>query len=260
MVSILIVPGIVPGSILQLIVAFIFALVSMLVTAVVRPFRSDTDDYVATAFGFALVAVFFFALIIKVSVLREDLESFLVEDQRDEFEVNIVVVSVGMTIAVAIALVVTAIVAMTQLVHAAQAPIIKLRSTSRSPALTIKRGITWHMFLSHIWSTGQDQCATIKRQLSTLLSGVSIFLDVDDLQEIDALEEYIDRSQVIMLFVSKGYFKSANCLREARSAIDRAKPLALVHDPVRGGAALRVIREEECPADMQAIFDTREVI
>ena len=30
-----------------------------------------------------------------------------------------------------------------------------------------------------IWSTGQDQCATIKRQLSMLLPGVSIFLDVD---------------------------------------------------------------------------------
>ena len=31
-----------------------------------------------------------------------------------------------------------------------------------------------------IWGTGQDQCATIKRQLSMLLPGVSIFLDVDE--------------------------------------------------------------------------------
>ena len=84
-----------------------------------------------------------------------------------------------------------------------------------------------------IWSTGQDQCATIKRQLSLLLPGVSVFLDVgtmqlkpmpdpldlstlrgprylqvDDLESIDALEEYVDGSQVIQIFVSKGYFLS----------------------------------------------------
>ena len=47
-----------------------------------------------------------------------------------------------------------------------------------------------------VWGTGQDQCATIKRQLSLLMPGVSIFLDVDDLESIDALEEYIDQSQV----------------------------------------------------------------
>ena len=29
-----------------------------------------------------------------------------------------------------------------------------------------------------IWKTGQDQCATMKRQLSAMLPGVSVFLDV----------------------------------------------------------------------------------
>lgn len=28
------------------------------------------------------------------------------------------------------------------------------------------------------WETGQDQCASIKRQLAAMLPGVSIFLDV----------------------------------------------------------------------------------
>ena len=31
---------------------------------------------------------------------------------------------------------------------------------------------------------------------------------VDDLESIDALEEYIDQSQTIQIFVSKGYFTS----------------------------------------------------
>ena len=68
--------------------------------------------------------------------------------------------------------------------------------------------IKYHLFLSHIWSTGQDQCATIKRQLQLVLPGVSIFLDVDDLRSIDDLELYIAQSAVVMIFASKGYFNS----------------------------------------------------
>ena len=167
---------IMPGSIMQLMIAFVFALVFMLCTAVASPFRSDVDDHVATAFGFALVAVLFFALVIKVNVLTEAVDDFLVGQLRKNFEFNIVVVSIGLTIAVATALVVTALMALQQFMHAAQTPVIKLRSTLGLPALTIKQGITWHLFLSHIWSTGQDQCATIKRQLCQLLPGISIFL------------------------------------------------------------------------------------
>merc|ERR1719174_2749551 len=54
-----------------------------------------------------------------------------------------------------------------------------------------------------------------------------------------------------MIFVSKGYFHSKNCLREARCSIEKSKPLALMHDPVRGGAKLKTIIEEECPDEMR---------
>ena len=35
-----------------------------------------------------------------------------------------------------------------------------------------------HVFLSHIWSSAQDQVAVIKRQLLLLVPGISVFLDV----------------------------------------------------------------------------------
>ena len=124
----------------------------MLLTAVASPFKSDVDDSVAKAFGFALVAVFFFALVIKVNVLTEDVDAFLGGQQRDDFSFNIAVVS---TIAVALALVMTVLMALQQFVHAARAPIIKLRSTSGRPALTVGHGITWHLFLSQYASSSQ---------------------------------------------------------------------------------------------------------
>ena len=119
----------------------------------------------------------------------------------------------------------------------------------------------YHLFLSHIWSTGQDQCASIKQRLCLLLPGVQVFLDVDDLEDIGALEEYVDATAVIMIFVSKGYFKSGNCLREARCTLAKQKPITLMYDAVRGGEKLDVIVMEECPKELrEPIFDQNAVI
>ena len=68
----------------------------------------------------------------------------------------------------------------------------------------------WLCRPSHLWrdrlaqSTGQDQSATIKRQLTVLLPGVRVFLDTDDLKDIDKIEEYVGSSANIMIFVSAG--------------------------------------------------------
>ena len=77
-----------------------------------------------------------------------------------------------------------------------------------------------------MWSTGQDQCAIIKRQLQLLMPGVVIFLDVDDLQDIGDLESYVRASGVMLFFLSKSYFSSRNCLREVRASLEEnfAKP------------------------------------
>ena len=51
-------------------------------------------------------------------------------------------------------------------------PVARLRDgTLVQPPLLEKQQL-WHIFLSHIWSTGQDQCAVIKRQLQLLLPGI----------------------------------------------------------------------------------------
>ena len=103
---------------------------------------------------------------------------------------------------------------------------------------------------------------------------------VDDLKDIGALEEYIQRSQATLFFLSRGYFRSKarlplpphlyrtlalppaspapqNCLREVRSSLEKNKPLILVQeaDPEKGGGTLQALRDE-CPIDLQpVIFD-----
>ena len=52
----------------------------------------------------------------------------------------------------------------------------------------------------------------------------------------------------MMFFLSKGYFRSRNCLKEIRATIVFKKPLVLVHeaDPGKGGLTLDASKEE-CP-------------
>ena len=51
------------------------------------------------------------------------------------------------------------------------------------------------------------------------------------------------------------------CLREARYALAKEKRLALAHDPVRGGASVDYIKEEECPAEMlSGVFTKKKVL
>ena len=76
-----------------------------------------------------------------------------------------------------------------------------------------------HIFLSHCWSSAQDQMRVIKQLLKEVLPGVRVFLDVDDLDNIARLEEEIRASLSVLIFVSRGYFESKNCLREFATAL-----------------------------------------
>ena len=116
---------------------------------------------------------------------------------------------------------------------------------------------------SHIWSTGQDQCAVIKGQLQLLLPGVVVFLDIDDLEDIGALEDYVRSTRVMLFFVSTNYFGSRNCLREIKASIEQEKPLVLVQEQQedKGGGPLDTLKAE-CRDDQMRgeIFDGRTPI
>eukprot|EP00966_Prymnesium_polylepis_P178652 4137199-Prymnesium_polylepis.1 len=118
---------------------------------------------------------------------------------------------------------------------------VRVRNSGERPELSLSEQHKFHLFLSHVWSSGQvrdtrraggctpplprslaapnprslyppacpglpsqDAAATIKRQLQLLLPGVQIFLDVDNLQNISDLEENVQHSAVILLFMSTG--------------------------------------------------------
>ena len=91
----------------------------------------------------------------------------------------------------------------------------------------------WHLFLSHQWTYAQDQVSTIKGLLGNLNLGFKVFLDVDDLESLDLLEEYIERSDVILVFATELYTESTNCQREVVYAKKYGKPIIVVYETAR---------------------------
>ena len=82
--------------------------------------------------------------------------------------------------------------------------IIKLVSTGEAPILSLDEGKQYHCFISHVWATGQDQAAMIKRRLVAMMPpGLRVFLDVDDLEDISQLEVKIQETALVFLFLSK---------------------------------------------------------
>jgi len=136
--------------------------------------------------------------------------------------------------------------------------VLRLSSTGQVPEIGLKRGMQFHLFLSHIWSSGQDQASVIKRRVQLLVPGATIFLDVDDLEGIGELEKHVSASQCVLLFLSRGYFFSPNCLREINSALSGKKPLVLVHesDVNKGGASLDTLRSDCESRDVTEVFNS----
>ena len=84
------------------------------------------------------------------------------------------------------------------------------------------------------------------------------FWQVDDLDDITRLEEYIDATQVVMILLHgcTAYFQSTNCLREVRTAVAKAKPVVLLRDGVELDTARQI-----CPEELRGVvFDTPHAV
>jgi hypothetical protein len=76
---------------------------------------------------------------------------------------------------------------------------------------------------------------------------------VDDLEEIGDLEGYIDRTRKILVYCSKGYFQSANCMRELVAATTMSKSTIALLDPdgSRGGLPPKEIQKQLIEAEQK---------
>ena len=126
-------------------------------------------------------------------------------------------VTYGLCTALSSVLCVAVLIAVDETTRAAQQPVMRHREGGRKIALG--QPSRYHLFLSHVWSTGQDQMLAVKKELQLLVPGIRIFLDIEDLAGVGGLESEIEGTDMHLIFLSRGYFSSFNCRREVRHAV-----------------------------------------
>ena len=69
------------------------------------------------------------------------------------------------------------------------------------------------------------------------------WLNVRSLEDISKLEDCVEHSATLLLFLSRNYASSMNCRRELLKAHDLSRPIIVVHesDEMKGGALLSVL-------------------
>jgi uncharacterized membrane protein YbaN (DUF454 family) len=235
---------------LRTIIALLVSLFALVATGAALPFHRGLDDFLYAVSQLVLVIAFFASMLMKICESEEYLCQLMGFEDIFELSMGLLIFNF---LVVGLVLVVAAWAMMRTLVVKQ----IRLVGSKEMPTLTLKKEHKFHTFLSHIWSTGQDQCRGIKGQLLLLLPGLHCFLDVDNLEDISKLEDYIDQTATILMFLSRGYMVSRNCLREIRATVEKSKPFILVieADKAKGGHTLSEARQE-CPEELrEPIFD-----
>ena len=110
---------------------------------------------------------------------------------------------------------------------------------------------------SHTWGSGQNQMQALKKELALLVPSLSVFLDVENLTDLGDLEGLIESSEVVLIFLSSGYFSRWNCLREARQTLVAEKEVIVLREVAKmhgGGSMSRIAKELEDP-DNSSLYD-----
>ena len=253
-----------PGTLLQLYLGLTFALCMLILQLYAAPYRSVGDNFLSAVSASALVLTLLASLGIQLTELKSELTQLgqqLTGLGLDDLSIIVVV-----NIAAALLVLLLGLGMFAEGVrNARRLPIARWASdgTVAMPR-TLPAG-RFHAFISHQWATGQDQARAIKAQLTAMLPGLRVFLDVDNLDSISKLEDYIDSTDAVIVFLAgttidgaerSDYMRSGNCVRELRRAVEMKKAIIFVHetDPQHGAVSMAT-HLRDCPPELRHALD-----
>ena len=251
------------GSTMQISLALVVSALYLVVQVTAMPYATYSDNFLAMMCSLGMTMFLLAALILKVNSLVElpEVAERLSEEMEVVHDIDFTALTGVLMACVLCAVVAAAVLLNMQFVaeqarqrhEALAAKARRLRSRPDGTmvhAPPIEQG-GYHLFLSHVWGTGQDQMRVIKQRLLEMVPELSIFLDVDDLEDISDLQGYIERSWTVLIFCSKGYFSSRNCMIELRSSVTKGKRILPLVEPLldRGGLTQKQIHDDLVAAD-----------
>jgi len=217
------------NKILRLILAIIVSTFYLTVLLHVRPYHRNEDHNLALVSSFLLICCFVLGITIQQCNGDDEICESLIGYSLDHYRASVLAI----TLVLSMLFLSVLFILIAGLNHTPD-PTIKLISTNHEPSMDLPEDCKHHAFVSHIWSTGQDKTHALVRKLQLHLPGIKIWLDVDNLSNIEDLETSVKESAVFILMYTDGYFKSRNCQREISEAARLGKPVIIVYDDWEG--------------------------
>ena len=180
------------GSITQITLGAVFCQVFLLLQTQANPLKDTADDYLANASSFAMCVIFVCCIAFKISTLTElrDVHTRMSIELQNDFRVPTDLLSMILFLSVFSAVVLSFVFLLGQLAieraryakdaRTSLARRLRYRDTKLevlAPALDNEGD--FHLFLSHVWGTGQDQMRVVKQRLLEMVPDLRVFLDVD---------------------------------------------------------------------------------
>lgn len=99
-------------------------------------------------------------------------------------------------------------------------------TTNRGSAASAVSASEWDVFLSHVQSTGGDQCLVLRQALSA--AGLRVWFDQDCTPTVEGMREGVHHSRVFVSFISTGVFTRWAVQNEVREALRAQSPIVFV--------------------------------
>lgn len=144
---------------LRSLLALLVSLAFLAVQCTLKPFKRSADNWLSVFFHFALALIFVCILLLNVCTSdSETCDQFGLGSDGEGLFLFFLLFSTIVLLGVLI-------LGVCQLAHASKSAMgsLYLRATGNIPELALEAGITYNLFLSHVWSSAQDQVAVIKR-------------------------------------------------------------------------------------------------
>ena len=179
------------GTMLQLMLGTLLSVAYLLFQVQAKPFREISDDYLASAASFAIVVIFLTSYAFKDAELVNlpDIQDKMATEQRVRYVVPQVILTIIMLIGVLGALVFSVVLFFVQLSIEGERLRREALANKSARRLCYRDDDTrvqappidkdgYHIFLSHVWGTGQDLVRIVRQKLLEMMPDLSIFLDV----------------------------------------------------------------------------------
>ena len=226
------------NKLLRLVVAIVVSILFTVILLGFHPYKRKDDYYFALLTNLLLLWSLSLGVVLKLcnnyesddenigkNIDQMNVCETFIGTSLDSYNTSVLVVALAVGL-----LVFTVCLLIILVVNKAKEPFVSMVTTGYPPNLELPPECNFHVFMSHIWSTGQSRTHAIARKLQLLLPGLKVWLDVDELRDLADLETSVEESAVFILFYSKNYFSSKNCRREIFAALNLDKPIVVVFE------------------------------